>query len=416
MKKAVSVAVCVLLVLQMFVMIVLPAGAVTQNEAVAWLRSQDYAQYDLDGNWGYQCSDFVSAYMNWLCTGNPRSGTYGVYNANYYPTVAGWNTSRWQVIENYYDFLPQPGDIFVTAGNSSYGHVGVVLSSTITNATVIDQNAINSSLNYGSPARIHNITWSGSYAPRYYIRFKGFTTECSSHTKGTYMYYWAAHPHYNCWKCSNCGVVFEDRNSTTYLASCSICNPPKKNADVVFKDIKKSAWYYDAVNYTYKNDLFSGTSSTRFSPNGKMTRAMFVTVLGRLDGVSVNNNVSTKFRDVKSGKYYTGYVSWATSKGIVYGTTATRFSPNSNVTREQICALLVRYCGYKGISLRTIKSAVNFKDNAKISDYALSAVRACQRAGLISGEKVSGGYKFRPRSGATRAEVASIIMNFDKLY
>ncbi len=143
------------------------AGCIkTQAQAVEWLKAQAEAYYDLDGSYGGQCSDFVSAYMNWLVTGNAYSGTYGVYNANYYPTAASWNTDRWTVYENYYDFLPMPGDIFVSAGNSEYGHVGVVVESDIIYATVIDQNARSGNQN----AYYHTIKWSGAYAASYYIR------------------------------------------------------------------------------------------------------------------------------------------------------------------------------------------------------------------------------------------------------
>lgn len=181
-------------------------SAATRNEAVNWLKAQNGAWYDIDGAYGAQCSDFASAYMNWLVTGNPHGGAYGVYNANYYPTVAGWDTSKWEVIPNYYDFVPQPGDIFVSVGaDSNFGHVGVVISSNIQTATVIDQNYVNWNLEYGSNAVMHDITWSGAYSPTYYIRFKNFSSASlitptitfgkSSYTKGeTINIFWEASP------------------------------------------------------------------------------------------------------------------------------------------------------------------------------------------------------------------------------
>ncbi|MBQ9387038.1 MAG: InlB B-repeat-containing protein [Lachnospiraceae bacterium] len=177
MKKRVwSIVLTLVMVASAFA--VLPKRAyadrsLTKQEAVTWLRNQSEAYYDLDGAYGAQCSDFTSAYMNWLVTGNARSGTYGVYNANYYPTVAGWNTSRWEVIENYSSLVPEPGDIFITNGSMpEYGHTGVVISSTVNKATIIDQNARSSTQN----AYLHEITWgAGGYVPYYFIRYKGFT-------------------------------------------------------------------------------------------------------------------------------------------------------------------------------------------------------------------------------------------------
>ena len=107
MKKLLSsvLVICLLFVVVHFGVFDLTVNAATRNEAVNWLRAQDGAWYNLDGAYGAQCSDFASAYMNWLVTGNPHGGVYGVYNANYYPTVAGWDTTKWEVISNYYDFV-----------------------------------------------------------------------------------------------------------------------------------------------------------------------------------------------------------------------------------------------------------------------------------------------------------------------
>ena len=149
--------------------------SLTRDEAVAWLNSQNNANYVFGSN-GAQSSDFVTAYMNWLVTGNARSGTYTTYNANYYPTVAGWNTDRWEVIQNYREFVPQPGDIFVSTGLHSYGHTGVVITSDDMNATVVDQNAKNPSETDGCPAWIHPITWTGAYSPTYFIRYRKFVS------------------------------------------------------------------------------------------------------------------------------------------------------------------------------------------------------------------------------------------------
>lgn len=186
----------------------------------------------------------------------------------------------------------------------------------------------------------------------------------------------------------------------------------------VFVDIGKKDWYYKngAIDYVYNNNLFKGTEKTKFSPNQNMTRAMFVTVLGRLNGVAVNHKEDTAFEDVGSGKYYTGYVRWAADNGIVNGVSTTEFCPDQNITREQICVMLTRYCSYECIELTEVKKAVVFKDQSSISKYAKASVALCQKSGLISGEKVSGGYRFRPVGNATRAEVATILMNFAKRY
>lgn len=51
--------------------------------------------------------------------------------------------------------------------------------------------------------------------------------KCTNHTKGAYLWPESAHPHYQYYKCANCGETFTD-GSTTSMSSCSTCNPPKK--------------------------------------------------------------------------------------------------------------------------------------------------------------------------------------------
>ena len=109
-----------------------------RDEAVAWLNAQEGARYNLDGSYGSQCSDFTSAYVNYVLTGDPYGGRIGVYNAKEYSN-AGLYLCDWQVIQNTASFVPEPGDIFVVTGaDPTYGHTGVVISSDVNNATVAD--------------------------------------------------------------------------------------------------------------------------------------------------------------------------------------------------------------------------------------------------------------------------------------
>ena len=176
-----------------------------------------------------------------------------------------------------------------------------------------------------------------------------------------------------------------------------------------FSDVPHTAWYYDAVQYTVRRGIFSGTSDTTFSPQDRTTRAMFVTTLCRMEGVKVNNKTAAGFSDVKKGKWYTGAVKWAADNNIVAGSYG-KFMPDAPVTREQICTIFMTYAKYKKIDLAPQKTAVVFKDAKQISKWAKAAVTACQRAGLIRGADG----KFDPKGKATRAEVAQILMQFDK--
>ncbi len=206
--------------------------------------------------------------------------------------------------------------------------------------------------------------------------------------------------------CDACGYTMKTRDVAKLI-----------NTEKLFDDVNKKDWFYKngAIDYVYNKGLFGGTGATKFEPKTNMTRGMFVTVLGRLHGVS-SAGKKTIFSDVKKSQYYSGYVKWASDNGIVNGTSKTTFSPEADVTREQICAMMIRYCNFAKVKLQKKNAKVNFIDQSKISSYARSAVTTCQQSGIVGGEDVEGGYRFRPQGNATRAEVATIIMNFGKNY
>ena len=120
--------------------------------------------------------------------------------------------------------------------------------------------------------------------------------------------------------------------------------PTALAAGGIFSDVPNGAWYADAVDYVYEHGIMNGTSATTFSPNTPMTRAMLVTVLHRAAG-SPSAATGTAFSDVPSGAYYTDAVAWASANGIVTGYGNGRFGSNDPVSRAQIAAILWRYAG-----------------------------------------------------------------------
>ena len=194
--------------------------------------------------------------------------------------------------------------------------------------------------------------------------------------------------------------------TTTHL-STFIAVPPIR---LPFTDVKESDWFYDAVVYAYTNELFNGTSATTFSPNSTMTRAMLVTVLWRLEGTPAAGSAST-FADVEPGSWYTDAVAWASSVGIVNGTSATTFDPNGSVTREQIAAILYRYAKTKGWNVNGASSLNVFADGSQVSEWAVRSMEWTYAKGLITGKDAG---RLDPRGQASRAEVATILMRLSE--
>ena len=158
----------------------------------------------------------------------------------------------------------------------------------------------------------------------------------------------------------------------------------KPEVKLPFTDVSTSDWFYDDVAFVYKNGLFSGTDSRSFSPNASMTRAMLVTVLYRLEGEPTVTGRSS-FTDVRSGAYYEKSVIWAAANGIVTGTDSTSFSPDAKVTREQLAAILYRYAQYRKLATDASAKLNSFTDADSVSAYASEALGWAVSEGLING-------------------------------
>ena len=176
---------------------------------------------------------------------------------------------------------------------------------------------------------------------------------------------------------------------------------------IPFTDVATTAWYYDAVRYMYESGMMNGTSANTFSPNETTTRAMIVTMLHRLEGEP--NASSGSFTDVASSMYYADAVAWAQANGVVNGTSATTFSPDQAITREQMAAILYRYAQFKGYDVTAGNSLNAYTDASQISPYAATAMQWANAEGLITGNTAT---TINPAGNATRAEVATILMRF----
>ena len=138
-----------------------------------------------------------------------------------------------------------------------------------------------------------------------------------------------------------------------------------------------------------------------------MTRAMLVTVLWRLDGQPTPSDRAS-FIDVEDDTWYTQAVAWASENDIVNGTTPTTFSPDDNITREQMATLLYRYASYKNYDTSSRGDISKFDDAERVSGYAIEPMRWANGAELITGI----GQNLEPRGNATRAQVATILMRY----
>ena len=196
------------------------------------------------------------------------------------------------------------------------------------------------------------------------------------------------------------------RITATFAEDPDWTEPEEPATDVsdLFSDIAPNAWYKDAVQYAYDNGLMTGVSANEFAPEATTTRAMIVSILARLEGVTTAQ--AAGFADV-TDEWYATAVNWAANVGVVNGYEDNTFRPNTAITREQLAAILMNYAAYKGEDVSNRADLANYTDQP--STWAEEAMSWAVAEGLISGVTND---QLQPQGNATRAQVAAILQRF----
>lgn len=173
-----------------------------------------------------------------------------------------------------------------------------------------------------------------------------------------------------------------------------------------YRDVPEDSWYYEDVNALYQEGIL--TEGWYFFPNAECRRADFVNWLYgvhlRLGGkVSVD---CEPFDDVTPDAPFYEAVMWARSFGVINGISAAEFGPDHTLTREQCCAILIRFARIFSIRLQKNAEPELFNDWQNISEYAKSDVAAAKMAGLVNGYTDG---TFRPKGSIKNSEAAAII-------
>ena len=181
----------------------------------------------------------------------------------------------------------------------------------------------------------------------------------------------------------------------------------------LFIDVSENDWHYNAVMFVYAHGIMDAASISpmRFAPNEAITRATMVSTLYRMAGKPDVSYLPDAFSDVATTAWYADAVKWATANGVVNGYGNGKFGPEDLVTREQMVAILYRYCELKGVSVTAGNSVTlsEYVDAGNVSAYAAAAIKWACGAGIINGKP--GGY-LDPKGNITRAEIAAIFTRF----
>lgn len=205
--------------------------------------------------------------------------------------------------------------------------------------------------------------------------------------------------------------IGKDGNATLPLSHASqyAIVIDKENHGLPFTDVGSSDWYTAAVQYVYQNGIMAGTSATTFKPNSTLNRAMVVQILYNLEGQPPlpEDNLGYPYSDVNVQAWYADAVYWARTTGVAEGYENNVFRPEKAVTREELAQMLYNYAQYKGIILPALGDLSKFPDGSKVSSWAQTAMS------WATGLQVINGYEdgtLRPGGSTTRAEAASMIV------
>ena len=171
-----------------------------------------------------------------------------------------------------------------------------------------------------------------------------------------------------------------------------------------FTDVPKTAWCRADVEYVWQHGIMKGISTTKFGPDTKMTRAMFVTVLYRMEGSpSVEGMQIPAFTDIGAKWCYDAII-WAYNAGVTLGKTATTFAPNDSITRAEIVTMVYRYSGSP-----TVSGVPNFTDAASVGAWARDAIIWATSVGVVNGYTDG---SFGPNKTALRSEMAAMLHRY----
>ena len=201
------------------------------------------------------------------------------------------------------------------------------------------------------------------------------------------------------------GVTPQNGVRYSYVRNTGINLGPQE-ADPEYYDESKLSehWACEAIEYGLEHGLFYGTNDG-FQPNRKMTRAMFLTVLGRFAGVGSDPPGSAPFSNVPVTHYAAPYIDWAARNGII-DTDSETYDYDGCITREEMAEMIYRYMKYAGLAGRTELPDLPYADAEEISPEFIDGVKYCTAASLLVGDARG----FRPKDDTTRAQAATLFM------
>ena len=181
-------------------------------------------------------------------------------------------------------------------------------------------------------------------------------------------------------------------------------------------DVNDSDWFAgDIVDFATARGIVNGIpladGTLEFQGNLGTSRGMFVKMLHNLE-MNPEASADAGFGDVAETDWFADAAAWAVEAGVLEGieTDSGRvFRGEGPVAREQVAMFLMRYADYLGMDVSK-RAEVAFPDAGEVSGWAREAMSWAVAEGIFKGNDATG--ELNPTDGATRAEVAAVVMRF----
>ena len=174
-----------------------------------------------------------------------------------------------------------------------------------------------------------------------------------------------------------------------------------------FEDVDADSWSASYIYDLCSRGIVQGVGNNCFAPDRAVTRAEFIRMLAGVAGVKETDYCGrSSFEDVDPDAWYAPWVAWAAETGVTTGISETRFLPDGTITREQMAAMLCRFAESVSLELPAVERPADFTDASEFSAWAVDAISALQRAGILNGV---GNGRFAPDGAATREQSCKML-------
>lgn len=199
-------------------------------------------------------------------------------------------------------------------------------------------------------------------------------------------------------------VTFRPQHFSKYMPAYS---------EVSYKDLSKAEWARESIEALAAREAIKGVGSGQFDPNGRLSRAQFITML--VNSFDLQDTAATaSFTDAQPGAWYYTAVASAEKLGIIEGKPDDSFGVNDSISRQDLAVMLYRASRILGLELNSSAGTeMAFSDKGEIALYASEAVAAMQQHGIVNGLS---GNVFAPKGLSTRAQAAAILYRTLLLY